>query len=277
MRKVDPKSRTEPTRILIEGDPGSGKTRLADTANLHDLTSPALHLDLRGNTVTLRALDGWEHHVLEIETIRDIEVVYNWLAAGQPQKQKGEPGPGPALAEMFPDEDTGGPFQTVILDTLTQYHNMALNEITGNKLKRIGERTKQPQIQDWGELLRQTVYLMGKLGELNLHVIITVQSSEDKDNITGQILHRPQLWGKSVKEVPAFVYIHAYLLQAVRLTQRQRVVMDLDEDLPVESRVALFTPRFDSMAKDQYGVLGPHMLDPSIPKIIDMLYRPEEE
>ncbi len=250
---------TEPLRILFEGDPGAGKTRLADSSNSSPETSPALHLDLRGNTITLGVVPG-DHYVIDVETIDDLRNIYNWLAKGQSEDDE--------IASWFP----GVTFRTVILDTLTQYHNMALDKITGNQQKQIGMPTKQPQIQDWGELLRQTVLLMSKLGELPLHVIITVQSSETQDNITGQILHRPQLWGKSVKEVPAFVYVHAYILQAARLTKAQRLRMGLADDLPAETRVAMFTPRFDSMAKDQYGVLGPHMVDPSIDKMCKLIY-----
>ena len=272
MRKKELKQ--EKVIALLEGDPGSGKTRLADTANLDPRMAPALHLDMRGNTVTLASVPG-QHQVLEIESVKDIERIYNWLA-GQPHPKPQEGSVLPTdmvslMAEYFP----GQVFQTLILDTLTQYHHMTLDAITGNVNKRIGQETKQPQIQDWGELLRQTVLLMGKLGELPLHVVVTVQSSEERDNVTGQVMHRPQLWGKSVKEVPAFVYIHAYLLQALRLTQRQRMQIGLEgEDVDPNTRVALFTPRFDSMAKDQYGVLGPHMIDPSFPKICDLIYGP---
>lgn len=261
MRKVTPKS--EPLRVLIEADPGSGKTRLADTANQSPLTSPALHLDMRGNTITLAAVPDWPHYVVGIDDPADIAVVYNWLLKGQPKE-------GP-VAEMFP----GVEFKTVILDTLTQYHNMELNRITGNVSKKIGQPTKQPKIQDWGELLRRTVHLMGALGDLPIHVIITVQSSEEQDKVTGAILHRPQLWGKSTKEVPAFVYVHAQLVQALRLTRSMRAQMGIPDDVTSETRIALFTPRFDSMAKDQTGRLGSFMVDPTISKMCDLIYPKE--
>ena len=101
---------TEPLRILFEGDPGAGKTRLADSSNSSPETSPALHLDLRGNTITLGVVPG-DHYVIDVETIDDLRNIYNWLAQGQPQTTQpvgvdraaaeGE-APLHPIAEMFP-------------------------------------------------------------------------------------------------------------------------------------------------------------------------------
>ena len=243
----------------MEADPGSGKTTLADSANQHPDTYPALHLDMRGNTLCLGRLSS-EHFILEMDGLRDFVTVVNWLIAGQPDE-------GP-VHEIWP----GKKFKTLIVDTLTQYHNWQLAQIVGDGQKKFGQPLTQPQIQHWGELLRQTSFLLGTLAGLKEHVIITVQSEESKDEVTGSILHRPQLWGRSQKEVPAFVYMHAYLIQGIRLPQRVKVQVGITEDVNAETRIALFTPRFDSMAKEQYGKVGTHMIDPSIPKIMDLLH-----
>lgn len=254
MKKVD--THDAPIFALIEGDPGSGKTRLADTANACELTAPAIHLDLHGNTITLDAVKDWPHYIIEVESIQDLSKIYNQLAKTQ------------SFEEYWP----GIKFKSVIFDTLTEYHNLALDDITGNKMLTIGQRTKQAEIQHWGELLRETTFMIGKFQELPMHVFLTVQSTEEKDESTGGILHRPQLWGKSQKVVPAYVYLHGYLLQNMRLSETKRKRMKLPDDMIPSTRVLLFAPQFDSMAKDQYGKLGDFMVDPTIDKIASAIY-----
>ena len=146
----------------------------------------------------------------------------------------------------------------------------------GYKEQTIASASAQPQIQHWGELLRRTNFLIGTFLSLPMHVFLAVQSGETQDNVTGRILHRPQLWGKSAKEVPAYVYIHMFLTQAARLSRGQKVKMGL-EGVDDMSRIGLFQPRFDSMAKDQYGVLGSHMVDPTVPKIAELIYAKDED
>lgn len=267
MKKIIPE--TVPLFMLVEGDPGSGKTTFVDTANAHPLTAPALHLDMHGNTIALMRNKQWEHYVVGIESIKDLTLIYNWIAQGQKGPEECTPVVR-SVAELFP----GIVFKTIILDTLSEFHNMTLDEITGNISKTINAPMKQAEIQHWGELLRRTTFFIQKMQETGLHVLITVQSNESQDAVTGAIVHRPQLWGQSSKVVPAYVYAHAYLVQTVRLSGHIKAKLRLPDDLPDETRVALFTPRFDSMAKDQYGLLGPHIIDPTISKIVKAIYNP---
>lgn len=253
MRKSDPKE--VPLRVLVEADPGTGKTRFIDTANAHERTSPLLHLDIRGNTISLLAVTEWEHHIAEIESTNDISKVYNELAGSQ------------TLAELFP----GIVFRSVAIDQITELHHILLREIMGYKEISIASAKAQPQIQHWGELLRRTNFLIGTFLGLPMHVFLAVQSAEKQDQTTGAIMHRPQLWGKSEKEVPAYVYIHMYLIQAARLTRMQKAKMGLEEVDDLD-RIGLFQPRFDSMAKDQYGKLGSHMINPTVSQVVEKIY-----
>jgi len=262
MRKVEPQQTN--FYMLVEGDPGSGKTTFMDTANNCDRTRPALHLDLRGNTIALGAVTDWEHYIVELENLKDLTDVYNWFGKGQPQDHE--------IAEWFPKVK----FNTLIIDQLTELHNMMLYDIVGYKKRTFNSTMPQAQIQHWGELLRRTSYFVGKLLELDVHVFMGVQSIEKQDQTTGAIMHRPQLWGQSEKAVPAYVYVHMYILQSERLTQRNRRRMGIPDDVAAEDRVGLFTPRFDSMAKDQTGKLGTFMINPTVPKMVEAVYGSSE-
>jgi hypothetical protein len=58
-----------------------------------------------------------------------------------------------------------------------------------------------------------------------------------------------------------------------RMLQISRVEPKLARVLPEDTMaVAIFKQSANYQAKDQYGVLGAYMTDPSIPKIMDLIF-----
>jgi hypothetical protein len=106
--------------------------------------------------------------------------------------------------------------------------------------------------------------------KLPIHVIMTCLEKTVTNKATGTVSYEPLLFGQSASEVPGYATIVARLMHrsVVKRTQL-KVIEGVDENTV---SVAFFQPGGNFLAKDQTGTLGPWMADPSIPKMLDLIY-----
>lgn len=186
--------------LLIYGVPGSGKTHLAATADHVPAMRPVLYLNIEGGDLTIRHVAPELRKVPEEGSLSwgELGLVYDALAR---QCINGaEPG------EFVP--------RTVILDTLTECQKMNMSQIMAELVMKEPDKDWDPDIPDirrWGKNIEQIRKWVRKYRDLPINVIMTCHEQIDKDNMTGQLTHKPQLSGKLSNEVAGFFDVVAYL------------------------------------------------------------------
>ncbi len=221
--------------IVVHGESGVGKSYFADTA-----PAPRLILDVEGGTkFTPSEKIEWDPRldppaatdsvVVKVRDLSAVQQAFQWLNAGQ------------------------HPFQSVIIDSLTEAQKRAVDQIAG---------TAQMKTQDWGSLLRKMEQMVRAFRDLTMHpvrpiecVVFVCGSRTDDNGIT-----RPHLQGQMGTTLPYYVDIVAHL-----------TVM-FDEGGEFHNQ-ASFRPVGGIVAKDRTGRLGATMPDPSIPRLFDAVNR----
>jgi len=267
MRKVNPSA--EPLKILFYGIPGSTKTRTSCTACLDPRTSPVLMLEAGGNPIAIRDYPS-QPDIIHIDSLEDFNPIYEFLAGGQPANH-------PLVSAM----GLRPPYRTLIIDQITDIQRRVFEKATGNitTAGKPGIIPNPSQIQHFNQVLGYMIKFATLFYSLtNIHVIITSQEREDKDESTGMITYRPLLWGQSGTEVGGYAYLVSRLIHRSRLDAKLKLVAG---ELPENATsVALFMTSGKFVAKDQYGMRDekgnviPLMVDPSIPKMLDLIYGP---
>lgn len=178
-----------PVSILLYGDSGAGKSRLASTA-----PGPRLILDAEGGTRFIPgrkiawdpmvggppAADGtWDTCTVYLRDWHTMKQVYQWLNSGKHE------------------------FVSVIIDSITELQKRAVDFIAGP------EQMTQNQ---WGVLLRDLELQIRQLRDLTFHAtkpltcVILIALATSRDNKT-----RPLMQGQIGKSLPAFVDVVGYL------------------------------------------------------------------
>ncbi len=103
---------------------------------------------------------------------------------------------------------------------------------------------------------------------------MTAQEKNEKDDVTGIVRSAPLLWGQSDTEVPGYAYLVSRLVH--RAAASGAIMKVVEDAAGPEAKnitsVALFLPSGKYVAKDQYGSLGPFMTDPTITKMLDLIW-----
>ncbi len=245
-------------RALFYGKPGSTKTRTAYTAVFHEDFSPVLGLNAAGNPISIREYDP-QPDIIEIEQLADVNAPYDWILGGQ---LKNHP-----LVKQF---DLNPPYKTLVVDGITDLQRMSFAQVTGNKDLQPGSHPVKVQRQHFGSVLGQMVNFAKLYYSLPIHIIMTSLEKTVVNDMTGAVTYSPLLWGQSDTEVPGYAYVVARLTHRAGATKKElRVVEDVTDDT---TSIAFFKPGGTFYAKDQYGVLGSWMADPSIPKMAELIF-----
>lgn len=250
-------------RLLLYGMPGSTKTRTACTAALDDRSYPCLHLNAKGNVLSIREYER-KPDVIDMETMKDFNDPYNWLVRGQPEDH-----PFALKYELNP------PYKCVIIDSITETQRMSFNDQVGHVGP--GDMPSRVNRQHFGNTLSQMINLSKLYFSLpKIHVIMTSLERRDLNEATGAIDSSPLLWGQSNSEVGGYAYAVGRMIHRASLPTHQlkvlEAVADKEEGTEFVS-VALWRPSGSYVAKDQYGVLGEYMINPTITKILDAIYK----
>ncbi len=256
---------------LFYGDPGSGKTVLAGSADVCEFTGRALMVDAEAGDKPLGKFYPDIDRV-PVKDLKDFNDIYEFLRKHVKLKQilNGEirsdkMSPEDAKKKMAELEsqlrgvEVKEPriYNTVILDTLTEIQKYVMAHITGNDPDTIdfsGE-FKMPTLNDWGRNSEIVRSIVRTFRNLDLHVIFTCHAAEVKDEQTGAVEILPSLPGRLAREVMGYVDVVGYLY-----------VKETDDG---EFRNVLITRNTGKyQAKDRFDALGPYIENPTMDKII---------
>jgi hypothetical protein len=245
-------------RLLFYGKPGSTKTRTAASASLDERTAPVLMLNAAGNPLSIRDYDP-APTIIDLEELADVNAPYDWIRGGQKENHP--------FCKKFELEP---PYKTLIVDQLTDLQRMSFAHVTGSKNIGPGDYPQRVQRQHFGSVLSQMVNFAKLYFSLPIHVIMTALEKTTVNDMTGAVTYSPLLWGQSDTEVPGYSYVVARLVHRSQVSKNVlKIVEDADKNTV---SVAFFIPGGTFYAKDQYGALGTYMADPSIARMVDLIY-----
>lgn len=174
-------------KILIVGDPGSGKTR-------HSSCWPdPLILNAEAGLMSIR--DRGTPNVKVNSQAQINEVI---TALRQPPEVR--------------KKNLGVPVSTVVLDTVDEVARILIKE------RLSAERKETFAIADWGWLGDQLRGMIRALRNLDMHVVLTVHSKSTEDSDTGRTFVKPGIQGAMGDEIAGYVDL-AVLLQARPVTK----------------------------------------------------------
>ena len=242
-------------RMLVYGEPGSGKTWLGASAALDELTAPVLYVEHRAQIASLRsnpdyvaAMEDGRLVILSLDKYEELNHIYTYLFRGQ--------GSSESFDELFPTFP-----KTLIVDSLTELQRAEVMRRAGNTPDKFLTDVEAPQIQHWGQLLNQFTLLANKFYALPMHVVF--MGLEDVDyapRIVGQAPqvtgYRLALQGSAQRQFPAYALTVMRLERAPRNSQAYCVG---------------YTQAIRAKTKEQSGKIPAKVVGPTIPALARML------
>jgi phage nucleotide-binding protein len=173
-------------KILVYGNPGTGKTVFSATA-----PSPLI-IDVEKGAHSINnhpALRGAK--ALEYKSLFQVEQLINFLAADAPQ-----------LAE----------YKTIIVDSFSELQKRDLDAIVKDEASKDANRNKfLPIGPDYNVNTEHMRVIASALRDLDRHIIVTCHVKEEKDETTGRILKRPNLTPKLAGTMAGIFDVVGYL------------------------------------------------------------------
>lgn len=250
-------------RMLVYGEPGSGKTWLGASAALDELTAPVLYIEYKSQVASLRsnpdyvaAMEDGRLVILSLEEYEELNHVYTYLfTLGGDAK----PAPG-SIGELFLEH---GPPKTLVVDSLTELQRAEVMRRAGNTPNKFLTDVEAPQIQHWGQLLNQFTLLANKFYALPLHVVF--MGLEDVDYGPRVVGRAPQVTGyRLALQGSAQRQFPAYALTVMRLERHHA---------NIEAKVYAMgrTVHIRAKTKEQTGRIPATIFGPTIPMLAKML------
>jgi hypothetical protein len=240
--KVFKAGEREPNRnILIYGDSGVGKTRLAGSADAVPEMRSVLCIDVEGGSETLK------HTYPNVDTVRverwsEVQDVYDELFAGNHK------------------------YRTVIVDSLSETQKFNMYGIMRKVLESNSEREEfVPSMREWGINLEQMRKFVRAFRDLPLNTIFTCLMKSEKDNKTGMLIKEPSLSGKLCKEVSAFLDIVVFMYK--------KEMTDADNNTS-QAHLLLTEATDTTTAKDRTGKLPQVIIEPTMAEIMKYINEP---
>jgi hypothetical protein len=257
-------------KILIYGLPGAGKTWFAASAVEAQETSPALILTAAGNP---QSLMRWKNRpdTFVINDLEDLNPFYAFFAEGQPK--------GAGMIERL---GLNPPYRCLVVDGMTELQRYTLSQVGGYSVLGPGTRGKALQIQQFNPVLEHTIRMASLFfgladpgAKLPIHVIITSLEWHKLNIKTQQTTVLPLIWGSANTEVAGYALASGRIRHASSVPKK---VMKTIPDAPADTPVIFWRPQPGvPLNKDQYGgVLGDYMANPTIQKVVDLVYGGEQ-
>lgn len=220
--------------MLIYGDPGVGKTRLAGSSILVPEMCPVLLMDFEGGTLSL-AGDYHDVDVVRLQSWEKVDRLYGSLY----------------------DKN---PYKTIIVDSLSECQKFSMSQIMKAVVLKDSDRDPDvASLREWGKNGEQIRRLVRAFRDLPCHTIFTALVSEDRDDRTNTIKIRPGLPGKLKGEVAGYVDIVLFMYKKEVRVDRELEVKTLVLTQGTERQVA----------KDRSGQLPQLLESPTM----DTIYR----
>lgn len=217
--------------MLVYGNSGMGKTRLAGTADSVPEMRKVLILDVEGGTLTLTHSNP-NVDIVRVATWKEVQAVYDELYAGNHD------------------------YSTIVLDSLTEIQKFNMYNVMDDLKKdpKNSERSIDvPSMREWGINLEQMRKFVRAFRDMPINTIFTALAKEEKNQKTGMIHKKPSLSGKLADEVAAFLDIVCYMY-----------VKELDGQM---QRMLLTTSTDEYVAKDRTGKLPLVIQNPTMTEI----------
>lgn len=225
--------------ICIHGEPGVGKSWLANTAPAHRLVldceggsryTPGRKIQWDPRTQAPPEPGEWDTCVVTCLDFVTMQKAYEWLQAGQ------------------------HPFRSVIVDSITELQKRAIDSISG---------VNQPDLQDWGAILRVMEDQVRKFRDLLFHptrpleCVVLIALSHHRDG-----KYRPYVKGALELTLPGFIDVVGYLYNEVSAEGA------IDRKL-------LIAPLGEYDAKDRTNAItvqyGPTVTNPDLGELIGVI------
>lgn len=228
--------------MLVYGDVGVGKTRLAGSADAVPELRPVLCIDAEGGTFTLR--DPYPN----VDVVR----VTNWMQ----------------LQKVFDELHAGlHDYRTIIIDSLTELQMMNMDTILERLKEKDPDRAERQQdaeiasMLEWQVNSKQLRKFIRLFRDLPVTTIFTALMKEDKHKTTGEITKRPNLPGKLAISVAGMFDEVLYMYMAERVDPE-------DEKKRETLRLLLTQATKNITAKDRSNKLPkPYMVNPTMSEI----------
>lgn len=228
--------------ILIYGDSGVGKTRLAGSADDVPSMRSVLVVDFEGGTETLK--HSYPNcDTVRVESWKEVQNVYDELYASNHK------------------------YRTVILDSLSEVQKFNMY----NVMQKVAEQNENrdvdvPSMREWGINLEQMRKFVRAFRDLPMNTIFTALMTSDKDQKTGLTVKEPLLSGKLKKEVAAFLDIVVFMYMRE---------MEIDNETK-QTRLLLSQATDTCTAKDRTNKLPQVMIEPTMAEIMKYINQETE-
>lgn len=200
--------------IILYGDSGVGKTRLAATAADVPEMSPVLFLDIEGGVKSIRHLYP-DMAVIRITSFDKLQKAYDALFEGK------------------------HPFKTVVVDSITETQKFGMYGIMEKAVAKEPNRDPDlPGIGEWGKNTEQMRKFIRAFRDIpNVNTIFTALRMDDRNPRTGVTTTLPSLSGKLAKEVSALVdEVLYYYIKAVDGQYKRLLLSAKTEEIVAKDR-----------------------------------------
>lgn len=230
---------TARVNCLIYGEPGSGKTHLAGSADEIPEWRKILHLDVEGGSMTLR------RRFPRVETVRITSWSELWNIGH----------------DLFMNDCYD--FSTVIIDNLTEAQNLCKREVMEEAHAKKPDEVdvEVPRQRDWGVLYERVMLLVRNYRDLPINFVATAHVAEVEQR--GKRKLRPALQGGAKQDLPGAFDLVFYL----------RTEMMKNEETKKNEEVRVLSTRNTStyVAKERDTDLPADLGNPTMAEILSYI------